>query len=158
MALPISLSYTFATATSPIPLSNLDNNFTTIVTTVNQLGNGAQAFSAITVAGDGSFTGTGQVKLPAGSTLERTGAPLNGMIRYNTTDSTFEGYSVGTWGPLGGGAATGGGPDKIFVLNGNTVTTSYTFPTGYNASTVGPLNIDSGVTVTIPSGSRWVIL
>lgn len=97
MALPIVLSYTFATATNPIPLSNLDNNFTTIVTTVNQLGNGSQAFSSITVSGDGNFTGTGQVKLPAGTTAERTGAALPGMLRYNTTDGQFEGYNGSTW-------------------------------------------------------------
>lgn len=66
-------------------------------------------------------------------------------------------YVYGTWGAVGGGA-TGGGADQIFVENGQTVTTSYTIPTGKNASTVGPITINSGITVTVPSGSRWVVL
>lgn len=66
-------------------------------------------------------------------------------------------YVYGTWGAVGGGA-TGGGADQIFVENGQTVTTSYTIPTGKNASSVGPITIDSGESVTVPSGSRWVVL
>lgn len=66
-------------------------------------------------------------------------------------------YVYGTWGAVGGGA-TGGGNDQIFVENGQTVTVSYTIPTGKNASTVGPITVNSGITVTVPSGSRWVIL
>ena len=157
MALPIVLSYTFATATSPIPLSNLDSNFTTIVTTVNQLGNGAQAFSSLTVAGDGTFTGTGQVKLPAGATTDRTGSPLPGMIRFNTTNTQFEGYNGSAWGAIGAGA-TGGGGDTVFFVNSQTVTQSYTIPVGSSASSTGPITINSGATVTIPDGSKWVVL
>ena len=56
------------------------------------------------------------------------------------------------------GGATGGGTDKIFVQNGQTVTTSYSIPSNTSASSVGPITINSGVTVTIPSGDRWVIL
>jgi hypothetical protein len=57
-----------------------------------------------------------------------------------------------------GGSATGAGGDAVFVENEQTVTTSYTIPSGKSASSTGPISIDSGVTVTIPSGSRWVIL
>jgi hypothetical protein len=35
---------------------------------------------------------------------------------------------------------------------------SYTIPTGYNAMSVGPISVSNGVTVTISSGQRWVIL
>jgi len=38
------------------------------------------------------------------------------------------------------------------------VTASYTITTGKNASSTGPLTINSGITVTVPTGSRWVIL
>jgi hypothetical protein len=110
------------------------------------------AFSA-----DGTFSGTGQVKLPAGTTAQRSGSPISGMIRYNSSNNNFEGYANGAWGSIGGGA-TGGGGDQIFVQNGQTVTASYTIPTSFNASTVGPVSINSGITVTIPSGSRWVVL
>jgi hypothetical protein len=44
------------------------------------------------------------------------------------------------------------------VLNNKTVSTSYTIPTGYNATATGPMTVASGAVVTIPSGSRWMIL
>ena len=56
------------------------------------------------------------------------------------------------------GGATGGGSDAIFYENGKTVTTNYTITSGSNAMSTGPVTINNGVTVTIPSGSRWVIL
>jgi hypothetical protein len=44
------------------------------------------------------------------------------------------------------------------VVNNQIVSVSTTIPTGYSASSVGPITVNSGVTVTIPSGSRWVVL
>ena len=44
------------------------------------------------------------------------------------------------------------------VLNSSTVSTSYTIPTGYSASSVGPVTINSGVVITVPSTQRWVVL
>jgi hypothetical protein len=43
-------------------------------------------------------------------------------------------------------------------VNNQTVSTSYTIPTGSSAMSAGPVTIASGKTVTIPSGSKWVIL
>lgn len=43
------------------------------------------------------------------------------------------------------------------VVNSATVTASYTIPTGSNASSAGPVTVDTGVVVTISSGSRWVV-
>jgi len=63
----------------------------------------------------------------------------------------------GTWSTVTAGA-TGGGTDAIFNLNDKTVTTSYSIPSTKHAVSVGPLTINSGVTVTVPSGSRWVVL
>ena len=57
-----------------------------------------------------------------------------------------------------GGGATGGGSDKIFHNNDQTVTTSYSIPSGQNSMTAGPISINSGVTVTVPSGSEWTIV
>lgn len=108
-------------------------------------------------AGDVNLTGTGQLDLPAGTTAQRTGSPSSGMIRFNTTLSQFEGYNGTAWGQLGGGA-TGGGSDVVFLENGNTVTTSYTLSTGKNAVSAGPVTINAGVTVTVPTGQTWVIV
>jgi hypothetical protein len=44
------------------------------------------------------------------------------------------------------------------ILNNMTVGTSYSIPSGYSASSVGPVTVSGGVTVTVPSGSRWVVL
>jgi len=38
------------------------------------------------------------------------------------------------------------------------VTTNYTITTDTNALSTGPLTIDTGVTVTVPTGSRWVVV
>ena len=58
----------------------------------------------------------------------------------------------------GGGGASGTGGDQIFFENDLTVTGSYTIPTGKNAGTFGPVTINSGVTVTVPSGSVWSVV
>jgi len=67
------------------------------------------------------------------------------------------GANGSAWGSVGGGA-TGGGSDEIFIENGQTVTTNYTLTTNKNAMSVGPISVNSGITVTIPSGSNWVVL
>ena len=103
------------------------------------------------------FTGTGFMLIPKGTTAERPVSPVNGEIRYNTTTSQFEGYQGGEWGQLGGGA-TGGGGDEVFQENSLIVTTSYTLGTGKNAMSVGPIQVNSGAVVTVPSGQRWVVL
>jgi hypothetical protein len=102
------------------------------------------------------FSGTGTIRLPNGTTGERP-TPADGMIRYNVTTSGFEGYAGGEWGSIGGGA-TGGGGDQVFYENELNVTTSYTLTTNRNAMSTGPITIDAGAVVTIPSGQRWVIL
>jgi hypothetical protein len=43
-------------------------------------------------------------------------------------------------------------------VNNATIGTSYTFPTGYNSVEAGDVTISGGVTVTVPSTSRWVIV
>jgi hypothetical protein len=45
----------------------------------------------------------------------------------------------------------------IFV-NNMTIGANYTIPTGYGAHSVGAVTLSSGVSVTVPSGSRWVVL
>ena len=45
-----------------------------------------------------------------------------------------------------------------FILNAQTVSANYTVPTNYNASSAGPITINTGVTVTVSTGSTWVIV
>ncbi len=42
--------------------------------------------------------------------------------------------------------------------NSQTITSNYTITSGKNAMSAGPITINSGVTVTVPSGSNWVVL
>ena len=109
------------------------------------------------LTGTVSMTGTGFLLIPKGTTAERPVSPVAGEIRYNTTISSFEGYSNGAWGQLGGGA-TGTGGNQVFVLNDQVVTASYTIPIGKNASSAGPITINAGVTVTVSTDSTWVIV
>ena len=99
---------------------------------------------------------TGSAKLPVGTTAQRDGTPAAGMIRYNTTTSSFEGYGS-AWGAIGGGA-TGGGTDAWALEHDNTITADYTVGTGKNVISAGPITINSNVTVTLPSGSNWSIV
>lgn len=43
-------------------------------------------------------------------------------------------------------------------LNANTVATSLTLPTNYNGLSSGDVTLNTGVTVTVPTGARWVIV
>lgn len=100
---------------------------------------------------------TGSVKLPAGTTAQRDGSPAAGYIRFNSSLTKSEIYNGTAWGSVGGGA-TGGGSDEVFVENSQTVTTDYTLTAGRSAMSAGPVTINSGIAVTVPSGARWVIV
>lgn len=45
-----------------------------------------------------------------------------------------------------------------YVENAATVAVSSTITTGNNAMSAGPVTLNSGITVTVPSGSRWVVV
>jgi len=96
---------------------------------------------------------TGQANLPSGTTAQRTVTPATGALRFNSTDVSFEGYNGTEWGSIGGGAA-----DGIFYENEQNVTSNYTVVATKNAMTAGPVTIASGVSVTIETGGRWVVL
>ena len=96
---------------------------------------------------------TGSAVIPSGTTAERDGSPANGYFRYNSSLASFEGYVGGAWGGVGGAQAGG-----VIFENSLTISANYTLSTSKNGLSVGPITIGSGVTVTIPSGQRWVVL
>lgn len=114
---------------------------------------GNTTLSTFTASGDGTFSGTGQVKMPAGTTAQRSGSPANGMLRYNSDLGQFEGYASGDWGGIGGAQAGG-----AIMTNKDVASVSYTIATGENGLSVGPITVNSGVTVTVSSGQRWLVL
>jgi len=44
------------------------------------------------------------------------------------------------------------------IANSLTVSASYTIPSGASAVSVGPVSVATGQSVTVPTGSRWVVL
>ena len=52
----------------------------------------------------------------------------------------------------------GGGGIGALVVNATTVTESYTVESGTNAQSVGPITVASGITVTVSSGQRWLVV
>ena len=153
------------------PHIDTSSNLLKICTSVNSgtgtfttIGDISQANLGLMPKTGGTFTGkithnyTNSLNLPVGTTAQRDGSPAVGMFRYNSTLNQFEGYKNTGWGEIGGGAgATGGGTDEVFFESDTNVTTDYTITSGKNAHTVSPV-INSGVTVTVPSGSLLVII
>lgn len=138
-----------STVTIPNGL-NFDSNTFVIDAANNRVGVGTSS-PAVKFA----VSSTDAVLLPVGTTGERP-AGTAGYIRYNTTLGKFEGYTT-SWGSIGGGA-TGGGGDEVFFENGQSVTANYTITTNKNAMSAGPITVDAGATVTVPSGSVWTVV
>jgi hypothetical protein len=65
--------------------------------------------------------------------------------------------ATGATGPTGIGI-TGGGTDEVFWENDQVVTTNYTITANKNAFTAGPITINAGVVVTVPSSSTWTVV
>lgn len=105
----------------------------------------ARARSAISVSGSGSYdSATGVITVTGGVTSVNT---RTGAVSILSSDITGAlGYT-----PLIGGA---GG---AMVLTNNTITANYNLEAGKNAFTVGPVTIQSGVTITIPANQRWIV-
>jgi hypothetical protein len=124
------------------------------------------AFTTLSATGDVTFSGFGYTQLQAGATADRPSAPANGMLRYNTTNSKFEGYSPTGWGSLGGTGATGGGSNQAFYENDQIITTSYTLQAGKNAMSTGTVTTGpafsgtgsiAGTTLTIADFTQGVL-
>ena len=88
MALPISVTYTFATATSAIPLSQLDANFTTVVNGVNGIGNGTNALSNVSITGGNLVVTTANATTGNFTTVNAT--TLNAATHRSDTTLTFQ--------------------------------------------------------------------
>jgi len=128
---------------------------------------GFQSFSAIgngnttfyTIAGQGTSeweVGIGTYT-SAGTTLSRT------TVLASSNSGSLVNFSAGTKDvfvtyPAGRTLTGGGGGIGALVVNNTTVTESYTVDTGTNAQSVGPITVASGVSVTVASGQRWLVV
>lgn len=158
----ITYKYTLTDADN-VPLFTVD--YVSVPVTANSFASPPAIGSS--VPNEGTFTNlnvvdlltlesTGASILNVGTTGERPAVAEEGMVRYNSTTTKFEGYN-GAWGALGGGA-TGGGADTVFFENSLTVAVDYTIPADKNAGTFGPITIADSITVTVPATSVWSIV
>jgi hypothetical protein len=123
---------TTVTGTYPNFTVSSDDQYDGTVTSVS----GTGTVNGLTLTG--TVTSSGNLTL--GGTLDLSSPPTIG----NTTPNTVAGTVI---------QATNG-----IVVNSNTVAASYTIPTGSSAMSAGPMTVASGQTVTVSSGSRWVVL
>jgi len=106
------------------------------------------------------------LNIPSGTTAQRPTTPDGIQIRYNTTDSGWEGYDGSVWGVIGGGGGLfkgdngeiGTAAGDIFRINNQTLTVSTTIDADENASATGPLVVDTGVTLTVTSGGNLAVI
>lgn len=149
-------TFTGAVTANSVSLGNLTATgagaFTGNVSAANFSTAGFANAANVVASGNSQFNGTGALKIPVGTNGQRP-TPATGMVRFSSTDVQFEGYNGSQWTSIGGAAAGG-----AVYENKQSITANYTMSTNYNGESVGPIQIDGGVTVTIPSGSRWVVL
>jgi hypothetical protein len=83
------------------------------------------------------------------------GAALANMKVGSLGVGTAASGTAGAVTATGGFTATSAAP---FFLNATTVSANFTVPTSFNAHSAGPITINTGVTVTVSTGSSWVIV
>jgi hypothetical protein len=112
-----------------------------------EVGIGTYTSSGTTLSRDtvlaSSAGGTTKVTFSAGTKNVFVTYPAGKAVYGDATDTAFEPQF----------AASNG-----LFINNRTIATSYSIPAGYSASSTGPLTLSAGVSVTVPSGSRWVVL
>jgi len=147
------------TGDDTLKIRNSANDAYINVSTVGGIGTanlGLAPLAGPTFTGDVVISSTSALQIPSGTTAQRPGSPTAGDLRFNTTTTSAEIYNGTAFVAVGGGA-TGAGGDACFYENDLTVTTSYSISANSGAHAVGPLVINSGVTVTVPSTSHLVI-
>ena len=86
-----------------------------------------------------------------GTAVNFSAGTKNVFVTYPAEESVYQDASGDAYAPQF--AASNG-----LNVNNGTIGTSYTFPTGYNSVEAGDVTLSGGVTVTVPSTSRWVIV
>lgn len=127
------------------------------------------ATSSINLTGGGAYTvvyqsSTGTTAyLTNGNTGQVLTANTGGAPTWNNIDALPSqtgnaGKYLFTDGSTASWQDTGASAEGVIWENSLTISTNYTLTTGKNGMSVGPITIDSGVTVTVPSGQRWIVL
>jgi len=166
----ISTATNFKTGSSDLHSSGLTVGNTLVHSTGINLGtgvtfsnNGNATFSGIITAlqfkGDGSqLSGIDASALKFGASTKvqatNTGAVVTGIL--TATSFSGDGSSLSN---LPAGAPVGGAStNTVFFENDTAVAVNYQITTNKNAMSAGPIAINAGIAVTVPSGSSWTIV
>lgn len=87
----------------------------------------------------------------------------SGVLSFSTLDSLPDqtgnaGKYLTTNGSTASWENTGASAGGVIWENSLVVSSNYTLTANKNGFSVGPITINSGVAVTVPSGQRWVII
>jgi hypothetical protein len=134
-----------------------------------QTGSGATAFIANGTSGQVlQSTGAGVptwVTFSGGATIvddTTTNATRYPLFAAATSGTLSTSYTSSTELQYNPSTGTSSSPIQLasngLVVNSNTVSVSYSMPSGNSAVSAGPMTVNSGITVTVPSGSRWVVV
>ena len=128
------------------------------------IGNGNTTYYAIVLGtefevGLGTYTSSGTTlsrttvleSSNSGSLVNFSAGTKNVFVTYPAEKAVYQDANGDAYAPQF--AASNG-----LNVNNGTIGTSYTFPTGYNSVEAGDITLSGGVTVTVPSTSRWVIV
>ena len=144
--------------TNLLKIRNGANNAFVTLGNVSQANFGHADLTGATFTGPIINNYTSALRLPVGTTAQRPGSPAAGDIRFNSTTTEAEIYNGSIFTAVAGGAgATGGGNDQWVFETDQTVTQNYEITANKHAHSVSP-TINSGVTITVPSGAILVIL
>ena len=133
--------------------------FTTLkVGSASILGNSnADVTLGLTVRNSGASTGYLQTyNSNAGSNLKtwRLGGNSSGNLVIETVNDAYSSSTNRATLDANGNLQIGGG----IYANSQTIGANYTIASGSSGMSAGPVTISSGVTVTVSSGSKWVVL
>jgi hypothetical protein len=77
--------------------SNGTSGITSVVGTTNQITASGTPTATIAIANNPIIPGTASITVPVGTTGQRSGSPVIGMVRYNTSILALEAYVNGSW-------------------------------------------------------------
>lgn len=159
----VTSNATSANTASTLVARDASGNFTAGTITAALTGNASTATTLQTARTINTVSFNGSANIVVEPYVESDDS--TNATRYITfVDSSTDGHqrlnedSNFTINPSTGTVTTNGAFASIFSLNKNTIDTSYSIPSGYNATSAGPVVINNGITVTIPDGSTWVIV
>jgi len=136
------------------------------VPTLNQntTGTASNVTGTVAIANGGTGQTTATAAFNALSPITSTGDLIIGNGANSATRLAIgaNSYVLTSNGTTATWAASAGGGSNITALglweNNASITANYTIGTGNNATSAGPISVASGVAVTVPTGSTWVVL